>query len=60
MQVPMAQWNQAGGNPAGSGFRAVNTVAPVRVPQYRLGTRLYAFAAETASRAGTDAHTSRV
>jgi hypothetical protein len=28
MQVPVAQWNQAGGNPAGSGFRAVNTVAP--------------------------------
>jgi len=30
MQVPVAQWNQAGGNPAGSGFRAVNTVAPTR------------------------------
>ena len=29
MQVPVAQWNQAGGNPAGSGFRAVNTVGPV-------------------------------
>jgi hypothetical protein len=28
MQVPVAQWNQAGGNPAGSGFRAVNTVVP--------------------------------
>ena len=32
MQVPMAQWDQAGGNPAGSGFRAVNTVAPVHPP----------------------------
>jgi len=29
MQVPIAQWNQAGGNPAGNGFRAVNTVVPV-------------------------------
>lgn len=29
MQVPVAQWNQAGGNPAGSGFRAVNTVVPI-------------------------------
>jgi hypothetical protein len=32
MQVPMAQWDQAGGNPAGSGFRAVNTVVPVHPP----------------------------
>ena len=32
MQVPIAQWDQAGGNPAGSGFRAVNTVVPVHPP----------------------------
>jgi outer membrane protein assembly factor BamB len=30
MRVPVDQWNQSGGNPAGSGFRLVNTVAPVR------------------------------
>jgi hypothetical protein len=32
MKVPMAQWDQAGGNWAGSGFRAVNTVVPVHPP----------------------------
>jgi len=32
MPIPMAQWDQAGGNPAGSGFRAVNTVVPVHPP----------------------------
>ncbi len=30
MQTPVAQWDQSGGNPAGSGFRAVNTVVPVK------------------------------
>jgi outer membrane protein assembly factor BamB len=28
MKVPMDQWNQFGGNPAGSGFRAVNSKVP--------------------------------
>ena len=30
MQVPVNRWNQFGGNEAGSGFRAINTVAPFR------------------------------
>jgi putative pyrroloquinoline-quinone-binding quinoprotein len=34
MSVPLDQWDQFGGNPAGSGFRAVNSIAPVDPPTW--------------------------
>ena len=38
MRVSVEQWNQFGGNPAGSGFRAVNSIAAVDPPTWFIQT----------------------